>query len=165
MDFAWIGFDREVDINQVCLYVMDKFNLKECHEYDWEKFDDLEEILKRLGLNTIMENHISAFYKVLRNDSEFPLVLEFSFLKDLPMKVSADIYVAYKLSVLLQCKTITDGTTCSEKSSPYWDVIFDKGQAFLADDFDSKFCDAGDNIVEIMREITLEELGIIDIEG
>ena len=39
--------------------------------------------LKILGLNDITENENIVFYEIKENNSEFPLVIEFLYLKDL----------------------------------------------------------------------------------
>lgn len=62
MNFIWIGFDKGVNIDKVCSFIKNEFNLKECNEYDWNKFDELEKILKQLKLSNIMEYYISTFY-------------------------------------------------------------------------------------------------------
>lgn len=160
MDFIWVGFDKEINIDKVCSFIKDEFDLKECNEYDWDKFCELQEILKRLKLENIMENDMSAFYQVRVSQSEFPLIIEFTSLKDLDIKARLDIYIAYKLSILLQCKTITDGTHFGDDTSEYWDIVFDKGQPFLANDLGTEFYGDGNNKLKIVRRMTLEELKI-----
>lgn len=160
MDFLWIGFDKEIEIDRVCSFIKDELNLKECNEYDFAKYEDLEKILKRLKINTFIENGISAFYEITRNKSEFPLIIEFASLKDLKNQTRVDVYIAYKLSILLQCKTITDGTYFGDDSCEYWDIIFDKGEPFLADDLETQFSGDGDCKIKIVRKMTLEELNI-----
>ncbi|EKQ54535.1 MULTISPECIES: hypothetical protein [unclassified Clostridium] len=158
MDFVWVGFDKEININRVCSFIKEKFNLKECNEYDLARYEDFVEILRRLKIDTFMENDVSAFYEIRRNKSEFPLIIEFSSLKDLENEARIDIYLAYKLSIILQCKTITDGTYLGDDISEYWDIIFDKGEPFLADDSGTKFCDDRDGKIKIIRKMTFEEL-------
>lgn len=158
MDFVWVGFDKDINIDKVCSFIKERFNLEESNEYDSAKYKDLEKILKRLKIDTLMENNVSAFYEIRRNESEFPLIIEFSYLKDLAIKARLDIYLAYKLSSLLQCRTITDGINFGDDSSEYWDIIFDKGEPFLADDLGTKFCDDGDGKIKIIRKMTFEEL-------
>lgn len=161
MRFLWVGFDKEIEIDRVCSFIKDEFNLKECNEYDFAKYEDLEKILKRLKIDTFMENDISAFYEIIRNKSEFPLIIEFTSLKDLENEARVDIYIAYKLSILLQCKTITAGTYFGDDSSEYWDIIFDKGEPFLADDLDTEFYGDGHCKIKIIRKMTFEELKLI----
>lgn len=158
MNFVWVGFDKEINIDKVCSFIKEKFNLKECNEYDLAKYEDLEKKLKQLKIDTFMENCVSAFYEIRRNKSEFPLIIEFSYLEDLAIKARLDIYLAYKLSILFQCMTITDGTHFGDDSSEYWDIIFDEGEPFLADDLGTKFCDDGDGKLKIIRKMTYEEL-------
>lgn len=155
MDFVWIGFDKEINVDIVCSFIKEEFNLKECNEYDLNKFD---EILNRLKQDNSIEHNISAFYEIKRNESEFPLIMEFDYLKDLDIKARLDIYIAYKLSIILQCKTITDGTYLGNDNSEYWNIIFDKGEPFLADDLGTKFYGDGDGKLKIIRNMTFEEL-------
>ncbi|CAI3615949.1 hypothetical protein [Clostridium neonatale] len=68
--------------------------------------------------------------KLRRNESEFPLIIEFTSLKDLDIKSRLDIYLVYELLILLQCKTITDGTDFGDDSSEYWNIVFDKEEPF-----------------------------------
>ena len=158
MDFVWIGFDKEINIDKVCSFIKEKFNLKECNEYDLAKHEELENILKRLKIDTFMENDVSAFYEIKRNKSEFPLIIEFSSLKDLAIKSRLDIHLAYELSILLQCRTIVDGTHFGDDSSEYWDIIFDKGEPFLVDDLSTEFYDDGNGKLKIIRKMNFEEL-------
>lgn len=92
MNFIWIGFDKEVNVNKLCSYIKNKFSLRECNQYDLSKYEELDKILKRLKINTFMENNVSAFYEIHKNESEFPLIIEFSYLKDLDIKSRLDIY-------------------------------------------------------------------------
>ncbi|GEP64140.1 hypothetical protein CBE01nite_19080 [Clostridium beijerinckii] len=81
--------------------------------------------------------------------------------KDFDDQTRVDVYIAYKLSILLQCKTITDGTYYGDDSSEYWNIIFDKGEPSLADDLETEFLGDGDGKVKIIRRMALEELKLI----
>ncbi|CAI3615991.1 hypothetical protein [Clostridium neonatale] len=38
--------------------------MRECNEYDFSKYEELEKILKRLKIDTFMENNVLAFYEI-----------------------------------------------------------------------------------------------------
>lgn len=150
MNAVWIGFDRYIDISKIHNFIKKEFGIKNCYKVD---SNSIGLLLKRLGLNDITENENIVFYEIKENNSEFPLVIEFLYLKDLPIEMKINIYIAHKLSILFKCKTITDGVGFGDDNSEYWDIIFDKGIAYLADDLETLFYGDGDKKLKIVRKI------------
>ncbi|KAJ48738.1 hypothetical protein BD780_000866 [Clostridium tetanomorphum] len=155
MNCVWVGFDREFNTELICNVTKEKFKLRECYCYT---INSIKEVLDRFESNSLVNSDDIAFYQVIRNESEFPLVLEFFRLKDVFTEMPTDIYLGYELSIALGCKTIVDGTGFGDDASPYWDIVFDKGCPYLADDLESKFCDEGGKKIQIIRQMELQEL-------
>lgn len=67
-----------------------------------------------------------------------------------------DILILVKYIIVInpfKCKTITDGLGFGDDNSEYWDIIFDKGIAYLADDLETLFYGDGDKKLKIVRKI------------
>ena len=94
-------------------------------------------------------------FEIDHNSSEFPLVI--SYIKS----SEVDIYyecmkIAKYISVQLNCNTICDGSNEGDDESPYWSIIWKKGNSFLADDCGTKFADNEGGEVKIVRMINIE---------
>lgn len=55
-------------------------------------------------------------------------------------------------------KTITDGADFGDDSSEYWNILFNKGEPFLADNLDTEFYGDGHDKLKVIRKMTFEEL-------
>ena len=55
------------------------------------------------------------------------------------------------LSEHLHVRTIFDGSPFGDSDAPVWWLVWDAGQALLADDSNSIFADSGDGMVRIVR--------------
>lgn len=157
MEYVWIGFEKDININIVMNAIKERFNLLKCYRYD--NIEQLADILKELKMNYIREYKSIIFYEINKNNSEFPIILEFPWFDDLAEEVRIDVYIAYYLSRVLKCKTITDGTGLGiDGDIPYQDIIFDNGNAFLVDDMETKFCGDGDRGLKFVRKLDLKEI-------
>lgn len=150
VDFAWVGFDREINSEMIIDVLKEKFSLSNCYEYSMDK---LPVLLNTLNLNNIKENTSIVFYEVTKNESEFPVVWEFILFPDLKNGIRSNLVIAYYLSEILNCKTITDGSDFGLDTSSYWDIVFDGTRVFLVDDLETKFYGDGDNMLKIIKEL------------
>lgn len=74
MQSAWVGFDQEICPENIIESLKERFNLSACYEY---KIETLSELLNELKLSDVQEDESIAFYEVMRNESEFPVIWEF----------------------------------------------------------------------------------------
>jgi hypothetical protein len=115
-------------------------------------------LLNTLNLKNIKEGASIVFYKVIKNESEFPVVWEFIWFPDLQNGIRSDLVIAYYLSEILNCKTITDGSDFGLDASSYWGIVFDGGRVFLVDDLETRFYGDGDNVLKIIKELNIQEV-------
>ncbi|QQQ03269.1 hypothetical protein [Lysobacter enzymogenes] len=81
-----------------------------------------------------------VFVQLHRNASEFPFALHATNL------AGGDDYelglaIARTLSLALDCRSVCDGTRHGPTRAPGWCVVWDRGQAYLGDDYHSLFYD------------------------
>lgn len=152
---VWIGFERIIDIEIMRDFIKSEFDLKECYFYT---MDIIGELLESLGYESIPDD--IALYEVSKRDGEFPVMIDFLKLEKNELNIRIDIYIAYKLSKVLNCRTITDGSGFGSDSSGYWSIIFDKGMPRLVDDLETKFMGDGDRELQIVRRMDIRELQI-----
>ena len=57
------------------------------------------------------------------------------------------------LSEKLQARTICDGSPFGDSAAPYWSIVWESGQAFLADDCGTAFGDGEGGPVRIVRPL------------
>jgi hypothetical protein len=97
-------------------------------------------------------------FQVFYNKSEFPTGIHldrFPGPQDEAVIMPTMIELARLFSTAFTCRTICDGSGYGDDESPYWDIIWDKGKSYLADDCDTKFGDLTGGVIKIVREITL----------
>ncbi|MFL0248289.1 hypothetical protein [Candidatus Clostridium stratigraminis] len=155
MNFAWVGFEREINSDIIINILKEKFNLSHCYGYETSQ---LESWQNKLNLSNASKNPSVVFYEVTRNESEFPIVWEFVSFPDLHDWIRVDLVMAYYLSQSLNCKTITDGTGFGLDNSEYWDIVFDNEKVFLVDDLNTKFYGDGHNRLKVVKEMDLQKL-------
>ncbi len=156
MEAVWIGLDGQISIELILHALKERFNLSKCLECS---LDTLCELLESLNLKNIHDDKSIVFYTIKKNESEFPTVIEFLWFEDYLPGVRIDIYIAYYLSRVFNCWTITDATGLGiDKNVPYWDIVFDCGKAYLGDDSGTKFFDEGEEPVKLVRELDLNEI-------
>ena len=65
--------------------------------------------------------------------------------------------LARQLSIKFACRVICDGSEFGDDNSPFWSIVWDAGDAYLADDCNTIFADGEGGPVKIMRRLpTLE---------
>jgi len=88
------------------------------------------------------------------NPSEFPVLISFYTLGVEEKEVQSEcIRIAAELSSCFTCRTICDGAGYGKDESPYWSIVWDKGESFLADDSGSSFGDGEGGLVKIVKKI------------
>ena len=114
---------------------------------------------KKIDINLIEEALQMRVNKddIQENKSEFPLVVSFNYKASNDYRLySKNLRLAKKLSLLLACKTICDGSYHGENDSPFWCIIWINGKAYLADDCDSVFGgDENGGQVNIIKRVYL----------
>lgn len=86
--------------------------------------------------------------------SEFPILITFYSLGVEEQDVQSEcIQISADLSRHFQCKTICDGSGYGTDNSPFWCIVWDRGESFLADDAGSSFGDGVIGHVKIVKKI------------
>ncbi|MES2644247.1 MAG: hypothetical protein V4850_32475 [Myxococcota bacterium] len=86
---------------------------------------------------------------------DFPYVVDFAcFPGPDDQAVLAGLVLARRLSSVLRCRAISDGSRMGDNESPYWSIIWERRQAFLAYDLDTVFADGEGGQVLVVRPIT-----------
>jgi hypothetical protein len=92
-----------------------------------------------------------------RNPSEFPVLLDvMPDPPDEPSVYRGQLRLAEFLSARLGCRTICDGSAHGDEPSPYWAIIWDSGEAYLADDANTVFVDGEGGPVRVVRRLEIE---------
>jgi hypothetical protein len=108
----------------------------------------------------------SIVIDVVRNESEFPVVIQFYQFpgpQDEQQIMPVMTELAGRFSDAFQCRTICDGSGYGDDDSPYWSVIWDHGVAYLADDGETLFGDGEGGPVRIVRKLDLDREPCRDI--
>lgn len=145
MSYIWVGFDRRISPQLIIDVLKNKFRVSNVYELQTE-----------IDFKRINEDTKKVFYEIRENNSEFPVIWDFFFFSDFKDDVKARLYLAYYFSKFLKCKTITDGSGFGTDNSPYWDIVFDKGKAFLVDDIETKFNGDGDELLKVVKELNID---------
>lgn len=69
-----------------------------------------------------------------------------------------EIYIAQKISNDHNLRTLVAFTYPDAPSDPYYDLLFENGKVYLADDYDTSFGDGTENLIKIIREYELPEI-------
>lgn len=107
--------------------------------------DDDEAFLRASG---------DVLVRVVESGSEFPIGLDIS----VSLAGDSAFFVwarglARVLSIDLSCKAICDGTGLGDDQSPYWSVIWDRGEAYLGDDAGTAYADGDGGAVQVVRRL------------
>jgi hypothetical protein len=109
----------------------------------------------------------AILFQVIYNESEFPTTIDFDRFpgpQDEALIMPTQIELARMFAKLCNCRTICAGSGYGDDDSPYWDIIWDQGRSYLADDCDTEFGDQTGKPVKIVREISLPSY-ILDDNG
>lgn len=89
---------------------------------------------------------------VTENQSDFPLVFE---IHTIEYDQGQNISLAHLASGHFKCRSICDGSGLGDSETPYWCIVWDEGQSYLADDCSTVFGDGEGGPVRIVRAIDL----------
>jgi len=131
-------------------------------DWDLSSTDRVEEALKNPLIDIA-----DILFQVEYNKSEFPTAIHidrFPGSQDEAVIMPTMIELARMFANLFACRTIRDGSDYGDDEAPYWDIIWDKGKSFLADDCDTEFGDQTGGAVKIVREISLPSF-VLDESG
>lgn len=99
-----------------------------------------------------------VLFQVAYNSSEFPTGIhldKFPGPDDYAVTQPTMITLARMFATAFACRAITDGSGYGENDAPFWDIIWDMGRSFLADNCDTEFADQTGRPVKVVREIAL----------
>ena len=116
-------------------------------------------------LKTPAIDSADVLFQVEHKRSEFPTAIQFDRFpgpQDEAVIQPTMIELARMFATAFACRTITDGSGYGDDDSPYWDIIWDGGRSFLADDCDTEFGDQAGGSVKIVREISLPSFELDD---
>jgi hypothetical protein len=95
---------------------------------------------------------------VLEGVIDFPIRIDFlRFPGEDDQAVEIGVVLARLFSTALECPTVCDGSGLGDNQGPYWAVIWIGGRPFLADDCSTAFGDGEGGLVEVIRELSLDE--------
>ena len=129
-------------------------------DWDLSSADRAGEALKTPAIDSA-----DILFQVEHNRSEFPTTIQFDRFpgpQNEAVIQSTMIELARMFATVFACRTITDGSAYGEDDSPYWDIIWDNGRSFLADDCDSEFADRRGGPVKVARELSLPSFELDD---
>lgn len=100
---------------------------------------------------------------IIFNTQYFKDNLEFKFKISIyrtPDKDSPErqIYIGKIFSDLCKVRVLVPFTNPDDPQCPYYDLIFENGKTFLADDNDTSFADGTKGIVKVIKEFSLPHL-------
>lgn len=111
--------------------------------------------------------HADILFQIYYNKSEFPTGIhldKYPGPQDEAVIMPVMIELARRFARAYNCRSICDGSGYGDTPSPYWDIIWDNGKSFLADDCDTEFGDQSGGAVRIIREISLPS-SVLDGSG
>lgn len=67
------------------------------------------------------------------------------------------LYIGQQIAIEYQVKVLVPFTNPEDSSNPYYDIIFENGKVYLADDFNTNFADDTKELIKIIREYSLPQ--------
>lgn len=67
------------------------------------------------------------------------------------------LYIGQKISEKLNQRVLVPFSLPESPNDPYYDIIFDQGKVYLADDCDTSFADNAEGLVQILGEYQLPQ--------
>lgn len=109
-------------------------------------------------------------FRIEQNASEFPICIQFDAFPGPQAEtviMPVMIELARRFADAFGCRSICDGSGYGDSQAPYWDIVWDSGKSFLADDGCTLFGDQAGGAVKIIREVdlpkvTLDNQGCLD---
>ena len=88
--------------------------------------------------------------------TDFPVVVAFDcFPGNDNEAVAVANALARNFAATYQCRSLTDGSGYGDDQSPYWCILWEGAQAYLADDCNTAFADGEGGNVKIVRPILI----------
>lgn len=153
MTGLWVALSLRKTIAEVCAVLEDWFPALAIEDWDLSSSERVEEALRTPSVGSA-----DILFQVDYNGSEFPTVIHFDRFpgpQDEAVAQPAMIELARMFAIAFACRTITDGSGCGDDDSPFWNIIWDGGRSFLADDCNTEFRDQTGGPVRIVRGISL----------
>jgi hypothetical protein len=147
LDTFWVGFSNHVP-TQALLEGLDSL-------FPGLRFGDLHEYLDR----KIRDDDVDVFLSVdSEQGKEFRFFVNFWFFpRECCDEIVAGLGIAAFFSRRLGVRTICDGYGFGAYESPCWDIVWQDGVAYLANDSADTQFDGGDEPVRIVGAIDLSE--------
>lgn len=150
-----IGIDRQIKKDIIKGILSDTFKGCKIHYFDQEATWEIEDEEKL--------DDSSICFSLIKNESEFPIMIEITRTPD-ENTLERGQYLAKIISDKLNCKTITDYKE-QDKSLfyPSDSIIFERGNAYFADDTNTIWADGEGGEVKILRKIVFENYKFDDL--
>jgi hypothetical protein len=117
------------------------------------------------NVDSSLLQHPDILFRVEYNSSEFPTAIHFDAFpgpQDEAVIMRVMIELARRFANAFGCRTICDGSGYGDSQSPYWDIIWEGGRSFLADDCDTLFADQTGGAVRVIRQLDLPKIALDD---
>lgn len=116
---------------------------------------------QRVDLDSVgeLESDKVGFF-IYHSRSEFPVRIEVLF-RNKENTEEREQYIAREMSVMLKLRTIV-GWQPTGSSNPYLNLVYDKGETYLADDFETEYAGDGEKEVEIIEKLENGKKTIFD---
>lgn len=160
MTGLWVALSLRRSVAEIRAVLEEWFPALAIEDWDLSSADRAGEALKTPAIDSA-----GILFQVEYNRSEFPTAIQFDRFpgpQDEAVVQATMIELARMFATMFACRTITDGSGYGEDDLPYWDIIWDSGRSFLADDCDSEFGDQTGGAVKIVREISLPSFALDD---
>ena len=108
------------------------------------------------GMDYKNSDHISFTTSYNENKLEFVFVISIYRTPEENDEKRA-LYIAKTFSDFYEIRSLVPFTKPDEPKNPTYDIIFQKGKTFLANDSDTNFADSTEELVKIVGEYPLEE--------
>lgn len=142
--------DKKIDNNEIKSSLLDLF--PDLSIFYWDFNGD-----SPLGLDIENSDHI-FFNTTFHNDKrEFGLVIS---IYRTPKEDYQErgLLIGKKISIDSNVRVLVPFTNPEDTDNPYYDIVFDNGLTYLANDSDTNFADGSEGLVIIIKEHKLPEL-------
>lgn len=143
-----IYLDREVDTEEIRKIIHNIFPGLSVFYYDFKENPPAD-------LNFENSNHIFFNTDYQKQKLEFGFTISIYRTPDEDSNQRA-MFIAKSFSHSFNVRTLVPFVFPQDSENPYYDIIFDKGKIFLADDCNTSFGDDNNGILKIIREYDLK---------
>ena len=160
MTCLWIALSLRKNVVEIRKVLKNLFPDLVIADWDLSSFELAKQALKDPAID-----NADVLFHVWYNKSEFPTLIEFDRFpgpKDEAVIQATTIELARLFANAFECRTICEGFSYGDDESPYWDIVWDQGRSYLADDCDTEFGDQTGEPVKIVREISIPRFALDD---